>query len=127
MLELPDGVELLHLFADSYRDSVCVVVGGERFAEVPDGTELPHLPVDDWTTVVDTAPVMDALRRLHFQDDDGSCANCCEWEGPNSRELKPVRSRWPCATMRAAEKESLAHPLVVRRLRVNVQDVVSTH
>lgn len=114
MLELPDGLAVHHLWPDSYRDAMCVAVTGEHLEEVPSGMEAPQLPTRDEMRIVDTAPVLDALRRIH-QPDGPLCSHCWTWDTEAS---KPARASWPCATMETAESEALLHPLVVRRLKV---------
>jgi hypothetical protein len=106
VLELPTGLEVHHLFLDPFRDALCVAVTGEHLDEVAEGTEPPRLPTPEECYVVDTTPVLDALRNLHRPTDDGLlCLHCEDYE-------------WPCPTMKAAEGEALTRPLVVRRLKV---------
>lgn len=106
MLELPPEYEVHHLFMDPYCDAVCVAIVSDRLDEVPSGAEMPRLPISDWIHLVDTTPVLDALRKLHYLTDGGQCLHC--------------EDEWPCPTMKVAEDEALARPLVMRRLRVEI-------
>jgi hypothetical protein len=106
ILDLPPGFEVHHLFLDQYRDALCVAITSEHLDEVPEGCEMPYLPTTDWCRVVDTTPVLDALRKLHYPTDDGQCFHC--------------EDEWPCPTMKVAEAEALEHPLAMRRIKVDV-------
>jgi hypothetical protein len=121
MLELPPGLQVHHLFPDSYRDAVCVAVTGDHLDEVPAGTETPLLAIRDDVQVIDTTPVLDALRQLHRQDGP-VCSHCWTWDDDAG---KPERATWPCATMKAAESEALLRPLVMRRIKVEVAQAVT--
>lgn len=104
MLELPAGLTVHAIFADFQRDALAVKVGGDHLDEVPDGMVSPQLPIPN-CYLVDSEPVLDALRTLHYPT-EGVCFHC---EDP-----------WPCPTMTVAAAEALAHPLATRRLKVDL-------
>lgn len=112
MLELPAGLTVEALHHEFMRDALMVKVSGDVLAEVPPENFAPELPRAR-VYLVDTEPVMDALRKLHYQEDDGFAAGavCHHCEDP-----------WPCPTMAAAEAEALAHPVAMRRLRVELPE-----
>lgn len=113
MLELPDGLEVRALTSDFVCDGLMVKVVGDMLPEVPAGFAAPQLPIPSRTYLVDTAPLMDALRTLHYEVDDGSAAGavCFHCEDP-----------WPCPTMTVAEESALKHPVVWRRLKVELPE-----
>lgn len=106
ILDLPPGFEVHHLFVDQFRDAVCVAIVSDQLDEVPEGVELPQLPSEDWCEVVDTAPIIGALRQMH-REHEGRCTEC-------------YNVVWPCPTMKVAEDEALAHPLAMRRIKIRV-------
>lgn len=111
MLELPDGLTVTAIFPDQLRDALTIKVVGDMLDEIPDGHYAPDLPMPDQVYLVDSEPILDALRKLHYEEDDGSAAAaiCHHCEDP-----------WPCPTMTVATADALAYPVAIRRLKVTI-------
>jgi len=103
MLELPPGLTVHAIYPDPLRDAFAVKVTGDSLADVPAGDQAPLLA--QVHLVVDTQPILDALRKMHTVSADSKTCHHCEYI-------------WPCPTIRLAEDEALTHPLQMRRFKV---------